>query len=214
MFNKKRALICSIILYAIGTVALITYLIGSVILNTLPLRLATGFLIIFIEAYIVAIVMTVIYFRLKKKENSVSQNADQAPEFTDAQFNKWLTKFEPFTKSGAILTETKQKVFSKFGGLPLVPKEFVWPTWKNRALPFLMQIDFTEINADGKLIDFPTSGLLYLFADSDEINAPTFENGEDEYVQDRTFKILFFDNCGNLSTPTKPNTLDIVYKEF
>ena len=29
MFDKKRALICSIVLYSLGTIAIITYLIGS-----------------------------------------------------------------------------------------------------------------------------------------------------------------------------------------
>lgn len=214
MFDKKRALICSILLYSLGTIAIITYIIGSVILDAFPQRIAIFFPIFFAEAYFTAIVMTVVFFRLKKKEAATQKSAKPKPEFTDEQFKEWLTKFEPFTKLGAQLTETKQNVFSKFGGLPLVPENFVWPTWKNHALPFLLQIDFSEINADGKISGFPNSGLLYLFADSNEINAPNFERGEEEFAQNRTFKILFFDDAGELTTPTKPDTLEIVYKEF
>ena len=214
MFDKKRALICSIILYSIGTIALLTYLVGVVALDAFPYNYRFILPIWFIIFYGGALIMTVVFFRLKKKEAATQKSAKPKPEFTDEQFNGWLTKFEPFTKLGAQLTETKQHVFSKFGGLPLVPENFVWPTWKNHALPFLLQIDFSEINVGGKISGFPNSGLLYLFADSNEINAPNFERGEEEFAQDRTFKILFFDNTCELTTPTKPDTLEIVYKEF
>ena len=216
--DKKRALICAILLCTIGTIALLAYLIGVVALDAFPFEFHYTLPIWFIMFYGGALIPTRIYFKRKKEEKTTpaaSRRAEKAkPEYGEKEFNEWLKNFEPFTKTGARLTKSQSKGFSKFGGLPVVPQGFTWPTYRNRPTPFLLQIDFSEVNGDGVLPDFPTSGLLYLFVNNDDVNCPDFERGHEPYAVDRTFKILFFDKADNLKKVTKPSALDTVYKEF
>lgn len=216
--DKKRALICAILLYSIGTIALLAYLIGVVALNAFPYDFRFTLPIWFIMFYGGAFIMTGVYLKKRKAEKSSAaypRRADKAkPEYGEKEFNEWLTKFEPFAKTGVRLIKTQHKGFSKFGGLPLVPPEFVWPTYNSRPTPFLLQIDFGEINGDGKLNDFPTSGLLYLFVDNEDVNCPNFERGQEPYAVGRTFKILFYQQADSLKPATKPHSLGTVYKEF
>jgi len=64
---------------------------------------------------------------------------------------------------------TPQRSMSYFGGLPIVPEEFDWPTVHNRQgllerLNFLAQIDCSDL-PDGPARDLlPASGNLYFFA--------------------------------------------------
>jgi hypothetical protein len=66
------------------------------------------------------------------------------------------------------LIETPEPVFTRLGGLPLTGPDFTWPEWKNRALAFVMQIRFSEINATGAIPFLPKSGLLYVFYDAEQ----------------------------------------------
>jgi uncharacterized protein YwqG len=50
---------------------------------------------------------------------------------------------------------------SRFGGLPLVPPDFVWPSHPEAEYRFLGQIDFSEI--DSPPAPLPETGLLCLF---------------------------------------------------
>ena len=67
---------------------------------------------------------------------------------------------------------------SRFGGIPLVSKDFVWPTHKKGEYRFLGQINFSEISSCPKLL--PKSGLLSLFYANDEDGEIFW--GEDGYV--------------------------------
>lgn len=141
-----------------------------------------------------------VYAKIKE----IKETSDEKKFADEEKFAEWLDRFEPFTKLGAKLTETAEKTFSKFGGMPTVPKEFAWPTEYNlvsntdEPIPFLMQIDFSEINPDGKLEDFPSEGLLYVFVEGENYD----------------YKVLFYEKCDSKVVAAKPETLEIVYKEF
>ena len=58
-------------------------------------------------------------------------------------------------------------VFSRLGGLPLLPPDVPWPEWKGKPQSFLAQIDLAEIA--GVLPSFlPASGLLFFFYDQEQ----------------------------------------------
>ena len=62
-----------------------------------------------------------------------------------------------------------QRSMSYFGGLPIVPEDFDWPTIHNRhgrleRLTFMAQIDCADLPAGPARDMFPTSGYLYFFA--------------------------------------------------
>lgn len=215
ILDKKRALICSIILFSIGVVGLVVYLVGVVALNAFPARFGILLPIQFVIFLLCSAIMTLIYFRLKKQEKTTTRRgAYVKPDLNDKEFRKWLTNFEPYTKTAKKLNVTAGKTFSKFGGMPDVPKNFIWPTRGDVCLPFLLQIDFTEINGDGALADFPRTGLLYLFVDGEDVDDPEFEYGEEPYEDGRTFKILYFDRADGLISAQRPEALVTVYKEF
>lgn len=210
MFDKKRTLICSILLYAVGTV---TALLTVYFHYKGDTSSKIGFLIFCIMAYAVALVMTFIYFILKKREQTVTTHYEK-PDMDEQEFNDWLNNFEPYVKTAKKLLQTSSKTFSKFGGMPDVPSDFKWAMRGNVPLPFLLQVDFAEINADGALIDFPQSGIMYVFVDSNDVNSPDFSDGEDFYSEGKTFKIIFYDESYNLSPAKKPDNLQTVYREF
>ena len=127
----------------------------------------------------------------------------------------WLKKFEPLAKTGVQLQKTEKKTFSKFGGAPFVPKDFVWPECEGKAIPFLLQLDFAEVNGEGVLENFPTKGLLYLFVDSDRVNYVGVDTEKEGfgYKEGKTFKILYFEDAKELSVADMPEGVDI-YPEF
>ncbi|MDV2080701.1 YwqG family protein [Marinobacter xestospongiae] len=67
---------------------------------------------------------------------------------------------------------------SRFGGTPLVPKDFVWPTHPQGEYRFLGQINFSEISNGPEQL--PKSGLLSLFYAYDEDGEMFW--GDDGYV--------------------------------
>lgn len=201
--SKNGALCCSIIFYVFG--------LGSLVPTIMFPETITLFTIGAPMFLIVAIVMTFVYLRIRKSEKQAEINYDRTisdnvvdDEFDEEKFDEWLKKFEPLTKLGAKLIETQGNTFSKFGGMPVVPKEFKWPTafnWVSNSddpIPFLLQIDFSEINPDGELKDFPTKGLLYVFVEGENYD----------------YKVLFYDKPDELTTAVKPESLEIIYKEF
>jgi len=118
-------------------------------------------------------------------------------------FKNYLKKFEHLSKNAAELVKANQnnRGFSKFGGLPIVPDTFEWPVVEDEPKLFLAQFDFEELNADGNLKDFPTKGLLYLFADSEmdcSLNGCVF---------------LYYETTKNLKPAVKPKNLSATYKE-
>ena len=120
------------------------------------------------------------------------------------EFKNYLQQFEHLAKNAAELVRVNKenRGFSKFGGLPTVPTGFVWPTNNDEPKLFLAQFDFAEINPNGILQDFPTSGLLYLFS---EQTMDPFEN---------SCVLLFFKATNNLQPAVKPDKLAAIYKEI
>ncbi|MCM1404066.1 MAG: YwqG family protein [Prevotella sp.] len=120
------------------------------------------------------------------------------------KFPKWVQRFEHLTKTAAKLVRSNEnrQIFSKFGGLPQVPADFKWPTCNNEPVPFLLQLDFAEINVNGQLKNFPTSGLLYVFVE---------EDATEDY---HNLKILFFEPTENLALAHQPQNLSTIFREI
>lgn len=57
---------------------------------------------------------------------------------------------------------------SRFGGLPDVPANFVWPRWHDRSLAFLAQINLADIAAFDSSLNLPKSGWLLFFYDPEQ----------------------------------------------
>lgn len=57
---------------------------------------------------------------------------------------------------------------SRFGGLPDVPADFVWPRWHDRPLAFLAQINLADIAAFECSLELPKSGWLVFFYDPEQ----------------------------------------------
>ena len=124
-------------------------------------------------------------------------------EFVSKEFQTYLQQFEHLAKTALELMPEKSDNhgFSKFGGLPTVPNNFVWPRCENVSLQFVAQLDFAEINSNNSLKDFPTAGLMYIFIK------------ENSYERDDC-KILFFEATDKLFVAKKPKDLAMVYKEI
>ncbi|RYX86517.1 DUF1963 domain-containing protein [bacterium] len=59
---------------------------------------------------------------------------------------------------------------SKFGGSPDVPEGFEWPTWNDKPLGFLVQINLKEVTPFDVENLLPKSGILWFFTSLDENN--------------------------------------------
>lgn len=149
-----------------------------------------------------------------KGANTRGKAEKKKKEYDDKQLTAWLAEFEKFVKHAACLEKTSEKTFTKFGGMPTVPEDFEWATFEGNPIPFMLQIDFEEINRDGLVEDFPTSGLLYVFVDSDRVNLVDAVTDEDYmYREGKTFKIIFREKTELLREAKRPSGLQWVYKE-
>lgn len=153
-----------------------------------------------LSAFISAVFWIHFSRELKKIEVEKLKEMERAEKFSE-----WLKNFEPFAKIAAELVPADEGnvKFSKFGGLPVVPDGFVWPTHEGEPIPFLLQLDFSEINADRRITNFPKSGIMYVFVDEFA--------GDDGW--EMKAKILFFESSTNLTPARKPHDLDTVFKE-
>lgn len=152
----------------------------------------------------VAAIVCWILFGVKMKKIRDEQRFErQALE----EFDEWLKVFEPLTKTAVELIRAQQggERFTKFGGVPVVPPSFEWPTRNGKPLPFLLQIDFSEINGEGQLKNFPTAGLLYLF-----VEEFVTEDLDLQYPS----KILFFEGEGRLEPAKAPHGLQTTYRQI
>ena len=150
---------------------------------------------------LVSVVFWIHYSReLKKIEDQKLKETEREKEFSE-----WLKNFDSFAKIAAKLVPADEgnEKFSKFGGLPVVPDSFQWPMCDGEPIPFLLQLDFSEINADGSIANFPKSGLIYVFVDEFV--------GDDGWKQKT--KILFFERAARLTRAHKPHDLETVFKE-
>ena len=151
----------------------------------------------------IAAVICWILFGVKLKKSKVEQTAEQQAA---REFTKWLENFDHLTKTAAELIplDGDKKGFSKFGGLPVVPTEFTWPTENGKPIPFLLQLDFSEINPNGRLENFPVSGLLYFFVEE------VATEDDLEYIK----KLVFYENANALECAKAPHDLQTKYKEI
>jgi uncharacterized protein YwqG len=58
---------------------------------------------------------------------------------------------------------------SKLGGLPDLPQDISWPTWKDVPLAFIAQINLAEVHALDTTSLLPAFGLLSFFYDADHV---------------------------------------------
>lgn len=77
-------------------------------------------------------------------------------------FEKFLAMAQPAVH----LRKSEFSGFTKAGGRPHLPPEVAWPEVDGRLLPFLMQVDLSDVSAS--LPSFlPAHGALYFFFDQD-----------------------------------------------
>ena len=57
---------------------------------------------------------------------------------------------------------------SRVGGSPDLPDNQDWPTWQDRSLSFLAQVDLRSLPAEGDRADLPPDGLLSFFYDAEQ----------------------------------------------
>lgn len=76
---------------------------------------------------------------------------------------------------------------SKFGGLPNVSGDFVWPNFNGAPLSFLFQLNFEEISSFNLTASVPAKGMLYFFILTEKNNG--FPEAPNEYkvVFDKNF---------------------------
>lgn len=79
-----------------------------------------------------------------------------------------INKAEKYAKDTLHLIPTANDVFTKIGGQPKANSQFKWPSWQGKSLSFVMQINFSEVNLNGKIPNLPNSGLLYVFYVGDQ----------------------------------------------
>jgi hypothetical protein len=58
---------------------------------------------------------------------------------------------------------------SCFGGLPMLPPDYLWPSFEEKPLLFLSQINCAELHAAIADNPFPKRGLLQFYGDKDEV---------------------------------------------
>jgi uncharacterized protein YwqG len=97
--------------------------------------------------------------------------------------------------------------FCKFGGLPVVPEGFEWPTWEGESLSFLLQLRLSEVNGDGYLPDLPKAGLLYVFNFAEQ--SPWGYDPNDR----GSWRVLFFEETDGVKAQASPDGFDTRYEE-
>ena len=84
---------------------------------------------------------------------------------------------------------------SCFGGLPMLPPDYAWPSFEEEPLLFLSQVNCTDLHAAIGDNPFPEHGLLQFYGDHDEVN------GCGPYG---SFAILYFPNVDALEPAPAP----------
>lgn len=64
---------------------------------------------------------------------------------------------------------------SKLGGVPDLPQDAEWPSWRGTPLAFVAQINLAEIPALHKPDSLPSSGLLSFFYHPDQMAVPGYD---------------------------------------
>ena len=118
--------------------------------------------------------------------------------------------FEKIKRNAILATECNTKNFNKIGGIPSLPKNFIWPTYtndcetimpctiKNRPLSFLLQINLEDLQEFDKENLLPKTGVLSVFYDN--LSQPQGDNTH----QLNGLKIYYFEDIKKLK-PFKIN---------
>jgi uncharacterized protein YwqG len=84
----------------------------------------------------------------------------------EAGLERRLADVQRAVRAGVRLTPTTEpRGRSRLGGSPDIPADFAWPTWFDRPLAFVAQIDLGELDAAGVSAGLPEAGLLLVFAE-------------------------------------------------
>ena len=115
-----------------------------------------------------------------------------------------------------VINQTNKKTLrsdeSKIGGKPLLPADFVWPTFTskddnvNRPLMFLCRINLSDIAAFDKEELLPKSGMLYFFYDY-----ASFCWGFDPEDKGAA-RVYYFESTEGFSLQDFPDDLDEEYR--
>src|SRR5580658_3923047 len=97
---------------------------------------------------------------LGKRKDKRSQGANLAAELE--------AMLESVRRPAIHMLKTESSAFSRLGGLPLVPPNFIWPRYKDLPLAFLCQIDLAQIPNLGGAHQLPASGFLSVFYDQEQ----------------------------------------------
>lgn len=92
-------------------------------------------------------------------------------------------------------TRADDPLASCFGGLPVLPPGYAWPSFEDEPLLFLGQINCAELHAAVGANPFPQRGLLQFYGDHDEVNGcgPTGDSA-----------VLYFADAGALQPAAAP----------
>lgn len=137
---------------------------------------------------------TVKYFFVYKEEVREERKRKRKLEKDKFDYNGFINKI---AKEGIRAKIVSEKRFSKIGGRPKLPSDFVWPVYTNdeelyieigkRPLSFLMQIDMRDVSKFDKSGLLPKTGVLSIFYDY--LSRPM---GENDYQQNG-LKVFYFD---------------------
>jgi len=100
--------------------------------------------------------------------------------------------------------------YSKIGGLPNLPDNLKWPTWKKKAQSFICQIDLSEIPENAQSLDLPKEGTFYFFNNQEQ------ETWGFDPKDKGSWTVLFSPKSKNdISTSPMPDSLlkEFVFKE-
>ena len=76
---------------------------------------------------------------------------------------KHSQRLDSLRKPALHLVRSAQRGWSRIGGRPAVPRDFVWPTWKGKPQSFLGQIDLAAVPPRARPEALPSAGFLYFF---------------------------------------------------
>lgn len=69
----------------------------------------------------------------------------------------------------SLMPTFSRKHFSKLGGSPDLPGYITWPSWQDRRLTLVLQLDFAEVQSAVAASDLPSRGRLWFFYDIDRL---------------------------------------------
>jgi uncharacterized protein YwqG len=90
---------------------------------------------------------------------------------------------------------------SKIGGAPLLPVDFIWPTWNGKSQAFIVQIDCAVLHTIVQIPDMPETGVLSFFYD---VEAMTW--GFDPKDKG-SFSVSYFPDTAQLQTLAYPDDI-------